>query len=92
MEGRIGAVATMNIKDQRIHAAAQELARRRGVSMTEAVRQAVDEALARSAQTRDEAWVERILTLGRELRAEMDAAGARPMTDDDLYDERGVPR
>lgn len=85
-------VATMNIKDPAIHAAAQRLARARGVSMTEAVRQAIDEALARSEARRDDAWVERLLELGRETRAEMDRLGLVPLTDRDLYDERGVPR
>jgi antitoxin VapB len=85
-------MATMNIKDPAIHAAAQRLARARGVSMTEAVRQAIDEALARSETRRDDVWVERLLELGRETRAEMDRLGLAPLTDDDLYDARGLPR
>lgn len=82
----------MNIKDPAIHEAAQRLARARGVSMTEAVRQAIDEALERTSIVRDDAWVERILAIGREARADMDRLGIEPLTDDDLYDERGVPR
>jgi antitoxin VapB len=85
-------VATMNIKDPEIRAAARRLARARGVSMTEAVRRAIDEALARSTPQRDEAWVERMLELGRQTRAEMDRLGIRPLTDDEMYDERGLPR
>lgn len=85
-------VATMNIKDPAIHAAAQRLARARGISMTEAVRQAIDEALAKETGSRDDAWVERMLEFGRQTRAEMDRLGIQPLTDDDLYDERGLPR
>ena len=82
----------MNIKDPAIHAAAQRLAMARGVSMTEAVRQAIDEALAKGVIVRDEAWVERILELGREARAKAEALGITPLTDDEMYDDRGLPR
>lgn len=85
-------MATMNIKDPEIHAAAQRLARARGVSMTEAVRQAIDEALDRSTPRRDEAWVERMLELGRQYRARMAELGITPLTDDDMYDEVGAPK
>lgn len=85
-------MATMNIKDPAIHDAAQRLARARGVSMTEAVRQAIDEALERTSIVRDDAWMERILAIGREARAKADALGIRPLTDDEMYDERGLPR
>ena len=85
-------MATMNIKDPEIHAAAQRLARARGVSMSEAVRQAIDEALARSTPQRDEAWVGRMLELGRQTKAEMDRLGIRPLTDDEMYDDVGAPR
>jgi antitoxin VapB len=85
-------MATMNIKDPAIHAAARRLARARGISMTEAVRQAIDEALAKEVVVRDEAWVDRVLELGRQTRAKADALGIRPLTDDEIYDERGLPR
>ena len=84
-------VATMNIKDPEVRALALELARIRGVSMTEAVRQAVNEALRRDRQS-DEDYVARGLRLARAMRDDMDARGATPLTEDDLYDERGLPR
>jgi antitoxin VapB len=84
-------VATMNIKDPAIHAAAQRLARVRGISMTEAVRQAIDEALAADAAKR-EGMAARILAIGREARATMDRLGLEPLSDADLYDEIGAPR
>lgn len=81
-------MATMNIKDPEIHAAAQRLARARGVSLTEAVRQAVDEALTKD-QEEIEDYVERGLRLARAVR---EASDEPFLTDDDLYDERGLPR
>lgn len=78
----------MNIKDPAIHAAAQRLARARGVSMTEAVRQAIDEALSNDRR-RIEDYVERGLRLAREVR---EASDEPFLTDDDLYDERGLPK
>lgn len=82
-------MATMNIKDPAIHDAAQRLARARGVSMTEAVRQAIDEALQRTAPVKDDAWVTRVLELARQVR---EASDEPFLTDDDLYDEAGLPR
>ena len=65
-------MATMNIKDPAIHAAAQRLAQAHGVSMTEAVRQAIDEALERVRPVKDEAWVARMLDLARQVREASD--------------------
>lgn len=84
-------VATMNIKDPAVRDLAQQLARIRGISMTEAVRQAVIEAL-RNDRRNDDDYVERGIRLGEAIRTEMDALGIEPLTDDDLYDERGLPR
>ncbi len=84
-------VATMNIKDPEVRELALELARVRGISMTEAVRQAVNEALRRDRQS-DEDYVARGLRLARAMRDDMDGRGVVPLTDDDLYDERGLPR
>lgn len=81
-------VATMNIKDPAVHDAAQRLARARGVSLTEAVRQAIDEAL-RKDQEQIEDYVERGLRLARAVR---EASDEPFLTDDDLYDERGLPK
>lgn len=81
-------MATMNIKDPEVHRAAQQLARSRGVSLTEAVRQAVDEALARERQ-HDPGYVDRLSDLARQVR---EASDEPYLTDDDLYDEWGAPR
>jgi len=84
-------MATMNIKDPAVRELALELALSRGVSMTEAVRQAVIEALRHDRQNDDD-YVARGLRLAGAIRKEMDALGIEPLTDDDLYDERGLPR
>ena len=81
-------VATMNIKDPGIHAAAQELARRRGVTLTEAVREAVNDALTRERKE-DPGYVDRLLDLARQVR---EASDEPYLTDNDLYDEWGAPR
>lgn len=80
-------VATMNIKDPEVHRLAHELARRRGTSATGAVREALREALARDRADRS-GVAEKLLEIGREASRYKDEF----LTDDDLYDERGLPR
>lgn len=81
----------MNIKDPAVHAAAKELAERRGVSLTEAVRQAIDETLVAERAKRD-GVAERLLAIGARARTKADATGYVWPCDDDLYDEAGLPR
>ena len=87
MRGRIASMPTLNIKDPEVHRLAHELARRRGTSATGAVREALREALERE-RTRREGVDEKLLAIGAAYRA----AGGRPLTDDEMYDERGLPR
>lgn len=78
---------TLNIKDPEVYRLAAELARRRGTSMTGAVRVALEEAAVRDATDRD-GIAERVRLIGQR-------SAARPepfLTDEDLYDERGLPR
>lgn len=78
----------MNIKDPEVRRLALELAEKRGVSMTEAVRQAVNEALRHDRQN-DGDYVARGIRLADAVRN----ASTEPfLTDDDLYDEQGLPR
>lgn len=81
----------MNIKDPEVHRLARELADRRHTSLTDAVGQALTEALARERAARED-YVERVLAVARRTRAEMDRLGLEPLSDDDLYDEQGLPR
>jgi antitoxin VapB len=85
--GRIAAVPTLNIKDPEVYRLAADLAARRGTSMTGAVRQALEETLARSRAER--AGVSgRLLAIGRRSAAR----DAPFLTEDDLYDDRGLPK
>ena len=78
----------MNIKDPEVHRMAKELAARRHTSATGAVREALAEALARETPDEREARFQRILAI-----SERSAARSAPfLTDDDLYDEMGLPR
>ena len=71
-----------------VHAPARGLAERRGCTLTEAVRSALNEALARAEAERADK-----LRRTREILAELDAMpDLRPgFTHDDLYDEDGLP-
>ena len=84
-------MATMNIKDPEVRELARQLAERRRTSLTDAVRQALAETLERDRSSRA-GMAEKLLEIGRRARAETDAAGVVFLTDDDLYDERGLPR
>jgi len=84
-------MATMNIKDPEVRELARQLAERRRTSLTDAVRQALAETLERDRSSRA-GMAEKLLEIGRRARAEADAAGVVFLTDDDLYDERGLPR
>jgi antitoxin VapB len=78
---------TMNIKDPEVHRMAHELARRRGTSATGAVRDALREALERE-RCRRAGLADRLIEIGAAYRAR----GGRPVTDEEMYDERGLPR
>ena len=77
----------MNIKDPEVRRLAKELAERRHTSLTDAVRQALVETLDR--ERADRAGIaERLMEIGRETAAYRHEF----LTDDDLYDENGLPK
>ena len=78
---------TLNIKDPEVHRLATLLAQQRHTSATAAVRQALNEALARDTELRAH-LAEDLLGLAAAYRAR----GGRPLADIDLYDEHGLPR
>lgn len=80
-------MATMNIKDPRVHELAHTLAQIRGTSATAAVRGALEEALGREQRTRAEhgAAIDR-------LQARAAETAATWLDEKDLYDESGLPR
>ena len=81
---------TMNIKDPEVHRMARELATRRRTTATGAVRQALQEALDRD----DERRASRVGLADRllEVAVESRAIAAPFLTDDEMYDEHGLPR
>jgi antitoxin VapB len=86
-------MAILNIKDPEVHALAVELATRTGQSLTQAVKQALLDRLARerAATSNQQRLVARVLELGRR-------ASSRPVLDSRSpeeilgYDEFGAPR
>ncbi len=80
-------VATMNIKDPEVRELAAELARRRRTTLTDAVRQALSEAIE-GDNARREGLAERLMEIGRRAATKP----GRFLTDRDLYDELGLPK
>jgi antitoxin VapB len=86
MKGRIALVPTLNIKDPEVYRLAAELAERRHTSMTDAVRQALTEGLEREIQERQ--------PLGQAIAkaaAQWRAEGGTVVSEDELYDDNGLP-
>ena len=80
-------MATMNIKDPEVRAAAVELARRRGVSMTEAIRQALDAALATERAKKADLFAK-----VAEIQRRAALVEEPYLTDEDMYDDDGLPK
>ena len=86
----------MNIKDTRVHAMAKELAARRGTSVTEAVRQALEAELARTTAPGPDRVRSTKLEAICQIQArfsELPIKDPRSSRDlqDSLYDDRGLP-
>ena len=77
----------MNIKDPEVRELAVRLAARRRTTMTDAVRQALTEAVEREEASRS-GMAERLLAIAKRAREVSDEP---ILTDDDLYDKRGLP-
>jgi antitoxin VapB len=81
----------LNIKSEDAYRLASRLSELTGESLTAVVTRALRAALEREERTRDtEQEVERMLAMGREIRAHM----REPVSSDlrDLYDENGLPQ
>jgi antitoxin VapB len=83
---------SLNIKSEKTHRMAKELARLTGESMTVAVGEAVRERLDRVKGDSREGMAERLLRIGRECAAHL----KEPYKSIDhgklLYDEKGMPK
>jgi len=81
----------LNIKDERTHQLAQELAAETGESMTKAVTDAIRERLERvRRQHREKPSVQELLEYGRRCRSYL--KGPVPDHAELLYDEKGMPK
>ena len=80
-------VATMYIRDPEVRRLAVLLAARRNTTPTGAVLEALREAVERDPGCRA-GLAETMSALAAEFRAR----GGTALTDDDLYDDRGLPR
>ena len=78
-------MATLNLKDPRVHELATELARRRGTTATAVVRDVLEKELDETPVPIDIKKIEALQQRAREL----DLAW---YSDDDLYDENGLPK
>lgn len=83
---------SLNIKDEKTHRMAKELARLTGESMTAAVNEAIRERLERVRGRSKKDMAERLLEIGRECAARLKEPYKSMNVDDLLYDEKGLPK
>jgi antitoxin VapB len=85
---------SLNIKNPEVHELARELAELTGENMTEAIRIALKERLARERNTPDrvEERTRAILAMGAEIASRLPPEFLTMDVDDYLYDERGLPK
>jgi len=82
----------LNIKDEKTHRLARELAHLTGESMTAAVGEAIRERLERVRGRSQKDMAERLLEIGRECAAHLKEPYKSLDIDELLYDEKGMPK
>jgi antitoxin VapB len=83
---------SLNIKSEKTHRLARELARATGESMTAAVEKAVRERLERVRGAKKGGLAERLLKIGRECASHMKEPYLSIDHGEMLYDEKGLPK
>lgn len=78
----------LTIKDPQVYENVRELAKRKGMTMTAVVR----ELAQRELETTHRPTYEEKLQAIREIQAKVEEEGITFLTDDDLYDEDGLPK
>lgn len=78
----------LTIKDPQVYENVRELANRKGMTMTAVVRELARRELE---ATRRPTYEEKLQAI-REIQAQVEAEGITFLTDDDLYDEDGLPK
>lgn len=83
---------SLNIKDEKTHRMARELARATGESMTAAVSEAIRERLERVRANSKQAMVERVMKIAEECGPLWKEPYRSIDHGDLLYDEKGLPK
>jgi antitoxin VapB len=83
---------SLNIKNEKTHKMAQELARLTGESMTVAVNEAIRERLERVRGNSKSSLAERLVEIGKECAAHLKEPCKSMDIDELLYDEKGLPK
>jgi antitoxin VapB len=83
---------SLNIKDEKTHRMARELARATGESMTAAVSEAIRERLERVRGNAKQDMVERIMKIAKECGPLWKEPYRSIDHGDLLYDEKGLPK
>ena len=83
---------SLNIKDEKTHRMARELARATGESMTAAVSEAIRERLERVRGSSRKSMAERLMELGSDCAARLKEPYKSMDVDELLYDENGLPK
>lgn len=83
----------LNIKDDEVDRLARQLSKRTGETITDAVRMALRERLARLRAKAEPPLSERLIALGKRTAAlpRLTEKSGRELMDE-LYDENGLPR
>ncbi|HTV66446.1 MAG TPA: type II toxin-antitoxin system VapB family antitoxin [Bryocella sp.] len=82
----------LNIKNPETHKLAEELARRTGENMTEAVTQAIRERLERVRRPHKPDLAERIMAISKDSAARLEESLKSLDIDELLYDQNGLPK
>jgi antitoxin VapB len=82
----------LNIKNAETYKLVEELSRRTGENMTEAVTTAVRERLERVRHSQRRGLAERILAIGRDCATHLKEPFKSIDPDELLYDEKGLPK
>jgi antitoxin VapB len=83
---------SLNIKNEKTHRLAQELARLTGESMTVAVGEAVRERLERVRGNSKKGMAERLIKIAQDCAAHLKEPYKSMDIDEFLYDENGLPK
>ena len=83
---------SLNIKDEKTHRMARELARLTGESLTAAVNGAVRERLERVRGSSRKSMAERLMEIGKDCASHLKEPYKSMDVDELLYDENGLPK